>query len=229
MNKWTSEHWTNELLPLFGGWALRGWRLIFVTRVNTMQSEQGLGFCLLLYWHTAWWQGLGHGGLEHWTQYIYFTAPNENCPPALGLVKCSRCLVFQGSRMIPETRARGAVPFWGAAGLFSQVCTVGTAPHLADEPCGTLTSCSLLYQVFLSPGSTKVLTSPTESQLTCLLCSPPLFIFSLQCASPLLCFQENSSACTWTASLGPEAFLCCSCARRYRLQNPYAVSQGPMY
>lgn len=111
-------------------------------------------------------------------------------------------------------------------------------PHtdLADEPCGTLTSCSLLYQVFLSPGSTKVLTSPTESQLTCLLCSPPLFIFfSSMClsttenSSPLLCFQENSSACTYSASLGPEAFLCCSCARRYRLQNPYAVNQGPKY
>lgn len=66
-------------------------------------------------------------------------------------------------------------------------------PHtdLADEPCGTLTSCSLLYRVFLSPGSTKVLTSPTESQLTCLLCSPPLFIFfSSMCLSTLVFPRE---------------------------------------
>lgn len=79
-----------------------------------------------------------------------------------------------------------------------------------------LASCSLLYHVFLSLSSTRVLTSPTESQLTCppflfLLC---FFFFFFWCASPLLCFQGNTSTCTWTASFSPEAFLCCSCARR---------------
>lgn len=36
------------------------------------------------------------------------------------------CLVFQGSRLIPETQV---VLFWGAVGSFIHVYTVGTAPY----------------------------------------------------------------------------------------------------
>lgn len=115
--------------------------------------------------------------------------------------------------------------FWGAVGLFSQVYTVGTAPHrpgwwaLRDP--GWLQPC--LSDVPVPEQHQRVLTNPTESQLTCsllfllLLLFPPLpFMY--------ICFQGNSSACTWTASLGPEALLCCSGASRYRLQKPYGVS-----
>lgn len=44
MNKWMSEHQTNELLPPLGIWALWGWRLIFITHVNTTQSITGSWF-----------------------------------------------------------------------------------------------------------------------------------------------------------------------------------------
>lgn len=72
--------------------------------------------------------------------------------------------------------------FWGAVGLFSQVYTVGTAPHrpgwwaLRDP--GWLQPC--LSDVPVPEQHQRVLTNPTESQLTCSL----LFFYFSSCSLP---------------------------------------------
>lgn len=163
MNKRMSEHQTNELLPPLGIWALWGWRLIFVTHVNTTQSITGSWFLPAVPaidtqpGDEAWkMEGLsvGRGAFPS----LLFTAPTENSPSALGLGKRGRCPACRRCRLTPETRARGAGCVLRGLGS-SQVYAAGTVPRKPGR--WTLASCSrLLCNTFLSPGSTRVLTSP---------------------------------------------------------------------
>lgn len=101
-------------------------------------------------------------------------------------------------------------------------------PHtdLADEPCGTLTSCSLLYQVFLSPGSTKVLTSPTESQLVFFLLLIYFFLFNVPLHS---CVSKRTPQLAHGQPAWVQRHSSAALVQGDTDWKTYAVSQGPMY
>lgn len=171
MNKWMSEHQTNEILPPLGIWALWGWRLIFVTHVNTTQSITGSWFLPAVPaidtqpGDEAWkMEGLsvGRGAFPS----LLFTAPTENSPSAPGLGKRGRCPVCRPCGLTPGTRAQEVAVCWGDLGPARFMLRGLCHANLADEPWLAAPGSSATRSCHRW-GSTQVLTSPPRSQLTC--------------------------------------------------------------
>lgn len=161
-----SEHRTNELLPPLGVWALRGGRLIFVTRVNTTQSVIGSWFLpALLATDTP--PGDEAGEMEstsvgrsafcstNWV--IFFCSGFGEAQPLPGL---------SGLHIDTRDTYFCAEETWVQPALYRRDCTTRSWLWNPASPWLAVASSA--------PGSTRVLTSPAGSQLTC-----PLLFFLL--------------------------------------------------
>lgn len=223
---WINESVNTGLMSYFlcfGGWALRGWQLSY-TREHSAELTGSwflpaalLTHCLVTRPGTWRVWALDTGHLFHSTTWELSSCSGfgevQLLPGVSGKqidTRDTSWAILRSCRLIQTCLYRGWCPTqtW-------QMCPEGPWLAVASSTCWF----QFVPVTEQHQGTKKPYSKPLLFFFTSPLCSFPLW-----CASPFLCSQGNSSTCTWTASLGLEAFFCCSYARRCRLQNPDGVS-----